>query len=266
MAKNYHKVTPIDAHTWCIEEKRLTQQCLTYLLEGETAAMLIDTGYGFGDVGTVVAQLTQRPVFVVNTHAHLDHIGGNHFFPDIWLHEAEQDIFSLHTDPVKVAQMVDEQIPRLLAPLLRGFRRDIVEQTISGEYHWFSYPKFFDLGGRTIDAILTPGHTPGSVCLLDRKKRALFSGDTVCDWGILLHLKGSLSPEVYRQSLEDLWQLRGQFDRIYPGHHGWPLKAQRIENYMRCADGILDQSIRPTEVDEHWEYRWKDIRITTTKG
>lgn len=266
MAKNYHKVTPIDAHTWCIEEKRLTQQCLTYLLEGETAAMLIDTGYGFGDVCAVVSRLTQRPVFVVNTHAHLDHIGGNHFFPDVHLHEAEREIFRLHTDQAEVAQMVDAQIPRLLAPLLRSFRRDIISQTISGKYHWFSCPKSFDLGGRKVDVILTPGHTPGSICLLDRENRALFSGDTVCDWGILLHLKGSLSPEVYRQSLDELWGIRGQFDAIYPGHHGWPLEHKRIEDYIRCADGILDQSISSMETGGHLEYRLRDIRITTLKG
>lgn len=266
MARSFHKVTPIDTHTWCIEEKRLTQQCLMYLLEGETSAMLIDTGYGFGDVGSVVSQLTKLPVFVVNTHAHLDHIGGNHFFPDIWLYEAERDIFHLHTNPAEVARMVDEQIPRLLTPLLQGFRQDIVKQTISGEYHWFSCPKYFDMGGRTIDVVLTPGHTPGSICLLDRESRTLFSGDTVCDWGILLHLKGSLSPEVYRQSLEALWQLREQLDAIYPGHHGWPLTAQRIEDYMRCADGILNRSLDPAEVGGHWEYCWNDIRITAPKG
>ena len=262
MARKVYRVIPIDSHTWCIEERRLNQQCLLYLLEGGQSAMLIDTGYGFGDLGAVVSGLTKRPVFVVNTHAHMDHIGADHQFPDSYLHEAEREIFALHTDPAEVRRMVDERIPPLLKPLLRGFREDITTQTIAGARHWFSCPQTFDLGGREVEVLLTPGHTPGSICLLDKANRYLFSGDTVCDWGVLLHMKGSLSPEIYRQSLERLWGIRGRFDAIYPGHHGLPLSPQRIADYIRCAEGLLDGSLIPAQVDGHREYRWKDIRIT----
>lgn len=262
MGRNIYRIIPIDPHTWCIEEKRLNQQCLLYLLEGETSALLIDTGYGFGKLDTVTAALTRLPVSVVNTHGHMDHIGGNHYFANIYISEADRNVFALHTDPVEVRQMVDERIPPLLRPLLGGFRRDIINQTIAGNYHWFTLPRSFDLGGRIVEVLPTPGHTPGSICLVDRASGFLFSGDTVCDWGVLLHLKGSLSPEIYRASLEGLWQRKDEFTAIYPGHHGLPVPIQRIEDYMRCADGILDGSIPSTMVNGCREYRWKDIRIT----
>lgn len=262
MGRGIYRIIPIDPHTWCIEEKRLNQQCLLYLLEGEISALLIDTGYGFGKLDTAIAKLTHLPVTVVNTHAHMDHIGGNHYFSDLYISEADREVFALHTDPVEVRQMVDERIPPLLRPLLGRFRRDIINQTITGNYHWFSPPYSFDLGGRTVEILPTPGHTPGSVCLLDKAHGLLFSGDTVCDWGVLLHLKGSLSPEIYRTSLERLWHRRDEFTAVYPGHHRLPISIQRIEDYMCCANGILDGSISPVGVDGHQEYRWKDIRIT----
>ena len=55
----------------------------------------------------------------------------------------------------------------------------------------------FDLGGRRIEVLATPGHTPGSVCFLERERRALYTGDTVCARGILLSLPHSCSCLLY---------------------------------------------------------------------
>ena len=50
------------------------------LIIGKKKALLIDTGYGYGDLKAVVESLTDLPVQVVNTHCHLDHAGGNYQF------------------------------------------------------------------------------------------------------------------------------------------------------------------------------------------
>lgn len=260
--QKYFNVTEIDPHTWCIEEKRLNQQCLLYLLEGEKKGMLIDTGYGFGDVSKVVHTLTSKPVFVVNTHAHLDHIGGNHYFQDIYVSEADREIFKMHTDRAVVEKLLDESIPKVLKPFLKNFRQDILNQKISGNYHWFEAGKKFELGGRTIETIATPGHTPGSIVLVDKDRGYLFSGDTICTWGVLLHLDGCCDVDVYYHSLMTLKERADEWQMIWPGHHEYPVDNHLLDEYITCAKKMIEHPEKVIEKDGHKEMQSGTIKIT----
>ncbi len=62
----------------------------------------------------------------------------------------------------------------------------------------------FALGGRTLQVIPTPGHTPGSICLLDAGARLLFTGDTVVPGTILMFLPDSLPLATYASSMQRL--------------------------------------------------------------
>ena len=62
-----------------------------YLVQGRDWALLVDSGLGHGNLRAVVEGLTDRPVVVVNTHGHPDHVGGNHRFDSVALHSAEVD-------------------------------------------------------------------------------------------------------------------------------------------------------------------------------
>jgi glyoxylase-like metal-dependent hydrolase (beta-lactamase superfamily II) len=56
---------------------------------------------------------------------------------------------------------------------------------------------------------------------------------------VLLNLDYSAGPEVYGASLERLARLSGAYDRIFPGHHGFPVSKDRLEEYRACVRGIL---------------------------
>ena len=71
----YYSGWMLSKNTWIINFMEGSQNI--YLLEGDQAAMLIDTGYGQGNLRAYVEKLTDKPVIVVNTHFHLDHYGGN---------------------------------------------------------------------------------------------------------------------------------------------------------------------------------------------
>ena len=58
----------------------------SYLLEGGERAMLIDTMFGYGNLRAFCRELTDRPVFLVNTHYHGDHAGGNFDFDECYIH------------------------------------------------------------------------------------------------------------------------------------------------------------------------------------
>ena len=230
----------INTDTYAIEEKTPINQGLCYLLCGRDRALLIDTGFGFKGLKPAVEKLTGLPVIVANTHAHVDHIGGNHLFQDIWYHKDDRDVFDLHTDPSYTIGLLGENLPKLLCFLLGKIARRMLTVDKSGNYAFFEDGHIFDLGGRSVEVISTPGHTPGSVCFLDRESRMLFSGDTVCEWGILLHLKGEgMRPQVFLDSIDKLKKMWDDFDTVWPGHHGYPVEKSYIDDYLECASQIV---------------------------
>lgn len=88
--KEWLTIEKIDGETYALSEYGHWEQTHTYLLLGDTRALLIDTGLGVADIGAQVKTLTSLPVTVALTHAHWDHIGGLKFFPDFAMHEAEE--------------------------------------------------------------------------------------------------------------------------------------------------------------------------------
>ena len=80
-----YSVKEIAPRSFMIEETRGAFQVWMYLIEGDEKAILIDTGLGNLDVGAIAASLTKKPVEVINTHCHGDHIGGNGDFSKIYL-------------------------------------------------------------------------------------------------------------------------------------------------------------------------------------
>ena len=67
---------------WAIDEFGAD---IIYLVKGEKSAAVIDTGSGFGNLKKVIETLTDLPYVVLNTHGHLDHVGGNHEFGKAYL-------------------------------------------------------------------------------------------------------------------------------------------------------------------------------------
>lgn len=240
MPAAHYNIRPIDSRTFAIEERTPISQGLCYLLCGQEKALLIDTGFGFKRLKPTVESLTGLPVIVANTHAHIDHIGGNHLFDEIWFHEADKAVFALHTNPAYTSMLAQEGMPPLLRPLWGMFARRLLAIDAGGHYQFFDDTHVFHLGGRDVEVVPTPGHTPGSVCFLDRMSRMLFSGDTVCEWGILLHFpQESCKPAVFRDSMLRLKELWDSFDTVWPGHHGFPVEKSYIDEYLHCAGQIV---------------------------
>ena len=130
-----------------------------YLIEGQTHAMLIDTANGQEDLRAIVEGLTRLPVIVVNTHGHGDHIFGNVYFDEAWMHPADME----------------------LAETFMGYAKEELDKhgLKPCPLKALSIGQVFDLGGLQLEVVSLAGHTPGSIGLLDRKDRILFTGDGV---------------------------------------------------------------------------------------
>ena len=141
-----------------------------FFIEGDDRAMLVDTGFGNGDLRSLVQSLTKLPIFVVNTHADGDHTGCNHQFQEIWMHPAEFDYYA------QKGNTCDN-----LHPLWEG-------DTLS-------------LGKWNFEVLLIPGHTPGSIALLIVNTKSSSVG-TVSKLGQSIYLaRNEIFPLISRASI-----------------------------------------------------------------
>jgi glyoxylase-like metal-dependent hydrolase (beta-lactamase superfamily II) len=204
-----------------------------YLIAGSDSAMLIDTGLGVANLRDFVSRITPLPLIVVNTHAHLDHTGGSFQFPKVYAHPDDFDMIRFFGK---------KQFRKYTIGNLRKVNiPDSVKFPVSDSlFNVFLLPvhdgQMFDLGDRKIEVIHTPGHTAGSICLLDHKDSVLYSGDT--NNGLAwLHTPDALPLEVYMQSLEKLLN-RTEFHTLYPGHD-LPYDRGFIKEQIECVRQII---------------------------
>jgi glyoxylase-like metal-dependent hydrolase (beta-lactamase superfamily II) len=190
MTEHVYEIAQIDETGWRIEDDFVR----AFLFAGKNHALLVDTGLGAGDLKALCASLTDRPVTLVHTHADPDHIGGDGSFGEILLHPAEYALFFEYA--AQFGAVAD------VRPAWEG--------------------RVFDLGGRRFEVVLIPGHTPGSIALLDRENRVLVPGDTVSEETIFLFGKAR-NLAAYIESLKKLISLRDAFDTYYPSHGSIPI-------------------------------------------
>ena len=216
-------VEKIDAQTFAISEYRHWEETHCYLLCGQDKSVLIDTGLGVSNIKRVVDRLTTLPVTVLTTHVHWDHIGGHGFFDRIAVHEAEKDwITGCFPLPLKE---VKEQLTKLPCSLPEEFDLDSY-RLFQGEPQILLHDgDCFDLGGRTIRALHTPGHSPGHCCFYEQERRYLYSGDLVYK-GCLDAFYPSADPLLFYRSVKRLLEL--DVSRVFPGHHDLEIPVSLI--------------------------------------
>jgi hydroxyacylglutathione hydrolase len=104
----------------------------------------------------------------------------------------------------------------------------------------------FGLGGRTLEVIALSGHSPGSICLLDRQARLLWTGDSIHSGTVWLHLQESLHLEQFLDNLRRIQGFAGAFDRILPAHgdlSALPLPKHTLDDLIAGIERILSGEI-----------------------
>ena len=211
----WFSVSEIESGVFLIKE---TSHVQSYLVTGSRKAALIDTGMGFCPMKPVIVSLTNLPVMVLNTHWHFDHIGGNPEFDTVGISEIDAD---LAIKPITNEQLTAAYLQSCLdqqIPLPQGFVPEQYKiQSPAPRFH-ISHGDLFDLGGRTLEAIATPGHTRGSLSFLDSRTGALFCGDLLYDGTLYAHFIDS-DLDAYMDSLERTLSRAGNISHFYGGHN-----------------------------------------------
>ena len=206
------EIIKINDTTWRIEDG----QVRFLLLCGNEKAALIDTGMNTPDARKIAEELTDLPLILINTHADPDHISGNGAFDEFYMSPTEEGNYRS-----------------------RGGKGNLISVK-EGDV--------IELGERSLEVIDIPGHTPGSIALLDKKYRVLISGDTVQDGNIFMF--GEYRDlNLYIKSLEHLKEYDGLYDEIYPMHGSFPVKPDIIGRLHDGAQQIRDGKATCVPVD-----------------
>ena len=213
----------------------LKEACFCYLLVGSEKAMLVDSGAGLKDPRPGIRKIIgEKELIVVSTHGHLDHFGGNKFFKQAYLPELDAGVCKLHNSQV-FRKWVLARYPFFVRPFLKSHLHEDPDNAV-----YYNENSVFNLGDRRIEVLATPGHTVGSVCLMDRKNRLFFGNDTLVSWGVLLNLDYSAKPETFKNSMVKIKQVIDGFDRILPGHHDIDIPKSYVDDYIHLADMAMN--------------------------
>ena len=203
----------LDEHTWIGTGHVMFNESL-YLVEGETKAVLIDAGTDIKDLDKIVASITSKPVMLVATHVHPDHTGASiDYFPELYINPG---------DTVGIPQFMPNY---------------------KGEVKYLEDGEIIDLGGRQLEVVFTPGHTPGSTTFIDKAAHYGFSGDSFGSGNLLLTTDFSTLLATCEKTSEIM---AGQgIVKFYPGHFFGPNveTPQRIEDLSKIAKGALSGEI-----------------------
>ena len=172
-------------------------QTNTYILSNDTQAVVIDPGY---EADTILDALEGRELkAILLTHGHFDHVGAVKELAaetgcEVYIHPSELNL-----------------PPMITAGQLYCTHTYAEGDTIS------------PISGVELTVLHTPGHTPGSVCLI--WKDQMFSGDTLFEGSCgRVDLPGG-DPRVMMESLRRLASLEADY-HVHPGHGGSTTLAQ----------------------------------------
>ncbi len=187
---------------------------------------------GYKDINKAVSELTDKPVMVVNTHGHPDHIFGNVYFDEAYINP--KDI------PLTEEFVNDPEFIKICE--IRGLSMPPFKEIKGGDV--------IDLGGKTLEVYDVPGHTEGGICLLLKEDRILFVGDAV-NHHLWLQVPGALPLKECAEALDRILFLEDKADLILHGH------AQDYDDIslIRCVrDGIYEIVDGKTENDPPYEW------------
>ena len=206
------EIIQMNENTWRIEDGFVRM----FLLTGTKEALLVDSGVSGPDAKAIAESITDLPIKLINTHADGDHIAGNETFGQFYMHPMEEENYRFRG---RTGEII---------PVQQG---DIL-----------------DLGDRPLEIIDLPGHTKGSIAILDVKNRVLIGGDSIQDGRIFMFGEQRNLAE-YITSLEKLSAYEGRFDEVYASHGTVSVKPDMIPKLIAGAKQILAGEATGEEID-----------------
>ena len=203
------EIIKINDYTYRIEDDGVR----FFLLLGDKEALTIDTGMNSKNAYDICSSLTKLPIKLLNTHADIDHISGNENFKEVYMSQKEWDYY-------------------------KTLRKNDID------IHIVKEDDIIDLGNRPLKIIDLPGHTKGSIAVLDINNRVLIGGDSIQN-GRIYMFGERRNMKDYILTLQALWDKhKDEFDIVYPSHSSFPASKDLIPLIIEGAKKILDEKVQ----------------------
>ncbi|MCG8466709.1 MAG: MBL fold metallo-hydrolase [Gemmatimonadetes bacterium] len=264
VSDDWFEVYRVETGVYALYEPFQFQEVISYLVLGDEAALLFDTGMGIGSISGVVDELTALPVTVLNSHTHMDHVGGNAEFSRVLAMDTE---FTRERARGRPNRLVRSEVAP--SALCRPLPEDVTEDT----YHTRSFVvtqyirdgHVIDLGGRRLEVLAVPGHTPDAIALLDREAGFLWTGDSFYEGPIWLFAPET-DLDAYETSMRRLAALSADLTTVFPAHNT-PVAApdglpRLVEALERVRSGEMAGSVSGPGV----EYSFDDFSLLLRAG
>ena len=205
-----------------------------YIVVGDEKVCVIDTMNGRNDLKKVVRDITDKPIIVINTHGHPDHIFGNVYFDEAYMNPDDNELAASFANVPEFAEACKKY----------GLRMPPFKPIKGGDV--------IDLGGKHLEVYNLPGHTKGGILLLLKEDRILFTGDAI-NHHLWMMLDGCPKMCELVKAIDEVLFLEEKADYILHGH------AQDFDDIslMRCLrNGAQEICEGKTEKDQ--PYQWFD--------
>lgn len=226
--------------------------CMT-LIEGEKAALLVDTGYGVEDVATFVSTLTDKPLTVLLTHNHHDHALGARWFEKTVMLSEDKAEWHAFTGEAKRRVVLGQAQGKGLAVTETDF--------LAGECRmpYTVHGGDLDLGGMTAQIIPCPGHTFGSCVVYIPERKLLLTGDdwNPCTW---LFFDAALDVKRYRRNVRRLQTL--PFTHVLCSHQLDVYPRAKFDDFVdHLTDDVLRAAV-PVKIGGHEHIDTRQANVT----
>ena len=225
------EVTQLNDHIYLMDDNH---EATGYIVIGKDKAAVIDTMNGYEDVKAVARRYTDLPLMVINTHGHPDHIYGNIYFDEAYVAPDDMDVADEFANDPGFLKMIGER-----GAVMPPFKAINPGETV-------------DLGGLHLEVIALPGHTAGSILLLLKEDRILFTGDAI-NHHLWMQIPHSTSLEMFRDNLSKVMYLKDKADMILHGHARGFDSIDLMDHTLAAIDEIL-----AGKTGDDKEYEWFD--------
>jgi glyoxylase-like metal-dependent hydrolase (beta-lactamase superfamily II) len=258
-ADSWFEVYLIRPGVFAIYEPHQFEEVISYLILGNKRALLFDTGLGVGKISSVVRGLTPLSVIVVNSHTHFDHVGGNAEFQKIWNQDLPYTLTNARGGLNDYSR--DALSPqRLCGELPKGVSASTFSTRPWRATHILKDGETIDLGNRKLQVLFTPGHTPDSLCLIDRKNKLLFTGDTYYPGPIYLFVPET-DLAAYTSSIHRLAELAPSLKLLLPAHNVPFAEPQVLVRLDAALKAIQRGEVTPVSNNGRREYSFQGFSI-----
>lgn len=219
-----------------------------YFILGKTSGMLIDTGYGVGDLKSYIDATFKVPYEVLITHGHVDHASGCQQWNSVYMNLEDKDLFYERTSFKFRRLSLNKNYPNLedadFIPMYSGSFKPLVDGMK------------FDLGDITLEVYSAPGHTHGMMVALIPEERICLFGDA-CGVMTFIFRPECSTVKEYLNTLSRLKSMENRYDRILRQHGTCESPKSLVDENIDVAKEIL------AGTDDHipWKFQQYDVFI-----